>query len=610
MTMISPDSPANSPAEQNPQPTKSPAGQAPAPTPVASHVTSANPVQTNALSAVLPTATIEISLFAPTINGAALTACFTRWQELPMAKDAHGYWRILVDLPDGDYSYRFRVQTKSWFYEKDQWVTVTDPKATRVDERTGNGILRVRNGKVSCDEYQWQHDAKPLPANNELIIYELHVADFSGGEADVWQRGKFKDVIDKLDYLADLGINCLELLPVKEFPGNYAWGYTPQYLFAPESAYGPPEDLKALVDAAHARGMRVIFDGVYNHAHTDTPLASIDHDYWFHHNPKDRNMSWGPQYNYDHTDPALNIMPAREFIKENLQYWVSQYHIDGIRYDAAAQIESYEVMRMMADTARGAAGIKPFINIAEYLPDKPDLVGFPDSGKPMDACWHDSFFWTVADQTIAHGNLDLERVKCVLQPRLQGFSDCTQIVNYASNHDHLRLMPHMAKSLVFDEHAFRRAKLAATLVMTAVGIPMIWMGEEFGDYHPKNTDPEKIDWTLLANENNKNLHAHYKRIIQLRRENKALHNTDLDYLFEHKDDGILAYLRQHNENDTSRKIVVIANLRDRDYSTYTVPFLPEDGEWTDWFTGQKVEIQDKKWTGPLHPWQAVVLVKG
>ncbi len=599
MTTIS----TNTAVESSNQPTKSPNAQ---PT-VASQIVSASPVTTDKLSAILPTATIEISLFAPTINGAALIGCFTRWQEIPMAKDQQGYWRILVDLPDGDYSYRFRVQSKSWFYEKDQWVTVTDPKATRVDERTGNGILRIRNGKVSCDEYQWQHDAKPLPANNELVIYELHVADFSGGEADVWQRGKFKDVIDKLDYLADLGINCLELLPIKEFPGNYAWGYTPQYLFAPESAYGPPEDLKALIDNAHAKGMRVIFDGVYNHAHTDTPLASIDHDYWFHHAPKDANMSWGPQYNYDHTDTALNIMPAREFIKENLQYWVSQYHIDGIRYDAAAQIESYDVMRMMSDTARGAAGQKPFINIAEYLPDNPGLVGFPDSGKPMDACWHDSFYWTLADQTIAHGNLDLERIKSVLQPRFQGFSDCTQIVNYTSNHDHLRLMPHMAKSLVFDEHAFRRAKLAATLVMTAVGIPMIWMGEEFGDYHPKNTDPEKIDWTLLANENNKQLREHYKRVIQLRRENRALQNTDLDFLFEHKEDGLLAFLRQ---DGTGKKIVVIANLKDRQHDTYTIPFLPEDGEWQNWLTNQPVDIKDKKWTGPLAPWEAVILVKG
>ncbi len=408
------------------------------------------------LAAILPTATLELALFAPTIDKAALIADFSRWQELAMAKDAQGNWRITLELPDGDYAYRFKVLSKSWFNPPETWVTVTDPKATRVDSRTGNGLLRVRQGKIVVDEYRWKHDDKPLPANNELIIYELHVADFSGGEADPFQRGQFKHVTEKLDYLVDLGVNCLELLPIKEFPGDYAWGYTPQYLFAPENAYGPPEDLKQLIDECHARGIRVIFDGVYNHAHTETPLAQIDHDYWFHHEPKDKSMSWGPQYNYEHYDSGIDVMPARKFIHENITYWVGQYHIDGLRYDAAKQIENFDAMRMMSDAGRAAAGWKdghagkPFINIAEYLPESPDLAGPPDSGKPMDACWQDAFFWRLANDAIAEGKLDLEAVKSVIHPIHRGFGDCTpEVVNYASNHDHLRLMPHMAKSLVF-----------------------------------------------------------------------------------------------------------------------------------------------------------------
>ena len=111
-----------------------------------------------------------------------------------------------------------RAQSKSWFYAQDKWVTITDPWATRVDGKTDNGILRIRKEKSARDEYVWKHDDHPLPPNNQLIIYELHVADFSGGEADPWQRGKFKHVTEKLDYLADLGINCVELLPIKEYP--------------------------------------------------------------------------------------------------------------------------------------------------------------------------------------------------------------------------------------------------------------------------------------------------------------------------------------------------------------------------------------------------------
>jgi 1,4-alpha-glucan branching enzyme len=581
---------------------------------------STQPVTSAPLPALLPTATVELSLFAPTLEAAALTGDFSRWQDLPMVRDKAGNWRIALELPDGDYAYQFHVPSRSWFYEPGTWVHVTDPKATRVDGNTGKGIFRIRHGKVSVDEYQWKHDDKPLPANNELIIYELHVADFSGGEADPWQRGKFKHVTEKLDYLVDLGINCIELLPIQEYPGEYAWGYTPQFLFAPESAYGPPEELKRLIDECHARGIRVIFDGVYNHASTETPLAQIDHDYWFHHDPKDRAMSWGPQYNYEFHDKAHDVMPARKFVHENIDFWVREYHIDGIRYDAAKQLENFDAMKMMADTGRLAAGWsknadghwtagKPFINIAEYLPETPDLVGPPEAGgagKPMDAAWHDSFFWTVADKTIAHGELDFEGVKACLQPLRKGFTDCTQLVNYASNHDHLRLMAHMAKSLVFDVPAFQRAKLAATLVLTAVGIPMIWMGEEFADYHGKAMDPQKIDWTLLANENNKALHAHYKRMIALRRTHPGLHGNELEFLFEHAADGLLVFTR-FPKDAPDRKVLVIANLRDRAHASYTVTNLP-DGRWKDWLTDEELTIENHTLTTPLDPWQARVLV--
>ncbi|HVS71903.1 MAG TPA: alpha-amylase family glycosyl hydrolase [Phycisphaerae bacterium] len=559
------------------------------------------------IPAILPTATVELSLFAPTIDSAAIAGDFTRWQDLPMTKDNAGNWRIAIELPDGDYEYRFKLPTKSWFYEPGKIVTITDPKATRVDPDTGNGVLRIRQGKIVVDEYHWQHDDHPLPANNELVIYELHVADFSGGEADIYQRGQFKHVTEKLDYLADLGINCLELLPIKEYPGEYAWGYTPQYFFAPESAYGKPEDLKHLIDEAHARGMRVIFDGVYNHGHTDTPLAQIDHDYWFHHDPKDKNLAWGPQYNYEFTDPNTGIMPARKFINENIEFWVGQYHIDGIRFDAAKQIENFDALRMMKETGHRVAGNKPFIAIAEYLPESPDIAGPLDSGKPMDAVWQDSFYWTIGDQAIAHGHPDLERIKDVLHPMRRGFSDCTQIVNYCSNHDHLRLMPHMAKSLVFDEPAFARAKLAATLVFTAVGIPMIWMGEEFADYHGKAMDPQKIDWTLLANDHNKELREHYKKMIHLRRENTALHRNDLAFFYEHAADGILAFARW---DDTGKQVVVIANFKDQPHDPHEVTNFPDGDTWTDYLTGEKVEIKNHQWTGPLAPWEAKVFIRG
>jgi 1,4-alpha-glucan branching enzyme len=129
-------------------------------------------------------APIEFKLFAPYNKGAALIGSFSNWEEIPMEKDEEGYFRTRVELEDGVYQYKFRVQSKSWFLEADQWVDVVDPYATDIDDPSQNGLVRIKDGDRIVDTYVWQHDDKPLPADRELVIYEMHVADFSGGEAD------------------------------------------------------------------------------------------------------------------------------------------------------------------------------------------------------------------------------------------------------------------------------------------------------------------------------------------------------------------------------------------------------------------------------------------
>ena len=117
-------------------------------------------------------------------------------------------------------------------------MEVIDPYATDVDAPAKIGVVRIKDGKRIVDAYVWQHDDKPLPGDHELVIYEMHVADFSGGEDDSHKRGKYQDAIEKLDYLSELGINGIELMPVNEYPGDYSWGYKVRHFFATESSYG------------------------------------------------------------------------------------------------------------------------------------------------------------------------------------------------------------------------------------------------------------------------------------------------------------------------------------------------------------------------------------
>ena len=190
--------------------------------------------------------TIELGLFAPYNELVQLIGDWTQWQPVQMTKGEDGWWRASVDLADGDYLYKFRVKSLSWF-AKDKMLDVFDPYALSVtDEKEESAVLHPKWSAVNVD-YKWQHDDVPLPVNRDVVIYELHVGDFSGKK-----RGHFTDVIERLDYLRDLGINCIELMPVKEFPGK-GWGYTLRSLFAVENSYGVPEDLCRLIDEAHAQ---------------------------------------------------------------------------------------------------------------------------------------------------------------------------------------------------------------------------------------------------------------------------------------------------------------------------------------------------------------------
>ena len=230
---------------------------------------------------------IELGLFAPYNEVVELIGSWNEYKTIPLTKAEDGWWRHRLDLPDGEYRYKFRIKSNSYF-ALGEMLEVFDPYCISVsDDGKEMSILRVENGRQNEFSYVWKHDDVPLPTNDKLVIYEMHVGDFTRGlgtraEDGKWEKGRFKDAIAKLDHLFELGINCVELMPIKEFPGE-SWGYNIRSLFAIENTYGPAADFCELIDECHARGMRVVIDGVYNHADVDCPLAKIDYEYWFYH---------------------------------------------------------------------------------------------------------------------------------------------------------------------------------------------------------------------------------------------------------------------------------------------------------------------------------------
>lgn len=517
----------------------------------------------------------QFRLFAPNNTEANLIADFSDWQDITMEKGEDGYFHITLSLADGEYQYRFNIRSKSWFNKEDEWKIITDPYATNVHPETQNSILRIKSGQKIVDDYNWKHEATNLPENPQLVIYEMHVGDFSGGEEDGFTRGKYTDVTAKLNYLADLGVNCLELMPLKSNPGDFNWGYSPVHYFTPEENFGTTEELKALVDECHGLGIRVIVDGVYNHASTENPLTQIDHDYWFRREGKDPEQNWGPEFDYGSWDENLGINPALQFVTDSIRFWIMEYHIDGIRFDAAKQIDNFDALGSFVQNARKMSDMKPFFTVAEYIPPSPEVT---EPEGPVESCWNNSFMYTVVDYLSGEGT-DLERMKDAIDATRLGFKNATSVTNYLANHDQNRLFRKLGEKGILDAELYTRAKLGALILMTSIGVPMIWMGEEFGEHVPMSESTNKINWTLLESEPNKELFSYYRRLIRLRTTNDAFRSAQIEFFFEDVDAGVLCF---HRFDDNGNNVTVVLNLSDNDLENYTITNFPITGDCHEW----------------------------
>lgn len=531
---------------------------------------------------------VELGLFAPYNKKIQLIGSWTDWKPVDLERGEDGWWRTRVELKDGDYHYKFRVESNS-FFSQGQTVDVFDPYALSItNDVDENTILRVRDGKRVDVAYAWKHDDKPLPVNRDLVIYEMHVGDFTGGHGDhgkgqEYEKGQLKHVIDKLDYLKDLGVNCIELMPVKEFPGK-GWGYSLRSLFAVDSSYGPPEDLCRLIDEAHGKGIRVVIDGVYNHAEEKCPLALIDFQFWFHHpNPDPEMLQWGPKFNYAYYDEKLGVFPARKYVTESIRFWVETFHIDGVRFDATRAIADFKILRELTDVAHEKAdGIKAFFTVAEHVPEDPAITN-REAGAPMDSAWHDGYARLL--QAIVIGkeidglpSANLDKLAEMMDLKANGYQTSDRLVNFIGNHDFKRILYLLGEDAkVFDDAAFRRVKLGTALLFASPGLPMLWMGQEFGFSSEKTLDPRPLDWTLLKNQRNADLLQFHKNLIAARKEYAALRADGLSVVLEDQERLVFGFKRFDDEGNVA---VVVGNLKDTRAGDFEIAGVDlQDGSW-------------------------------
>ncbi|HEX3176735.1 MAG TPA: malto-oligosyltrehalose trehalohydrolase [Methylomirabilota bacterium] len=287
----------------------------------------------------------------------------------PLLAEERGYFCGTAPLREGD-RYRYRL---------DGGELYPDPASRRQPEGP-HGPSEV----VNPDAFRWTDGGWRGVTRRGQVIYEMHVGTFT-------REGTWASAARQLAELARFGITVIEMMPVADFPGHFGWGYDGVALFAPTRLYGAPDDLRAFVDRAHGVGIAVILDVVYNHLGPDgNYLGAYSPDYF-----TDRYVNeWGEAVNFDGPDAE----PVREFFASNAAYWIDEFHMDGLRFDATQQIFDASPEHILADMARRARAAAPdrrVFLVAENEPQEARVVRPPERGGfGFDAMWNDDFHHT------------------------------------------------------------------------------------------------------------------------------------------------------------------------------------------------------------------------
>lgn len=402
---------------------------------------------------------------------------------IPMEPREGGYFDLTVE--------GVRAGDRYW-YVLDGEKALPDP-ASRFQP---DGVHKA-SAVIDPDAFAWTDRDWRGIAFKDLIIYELHTGTFT-------PTGTFEAIIPHLEYLKqDVGITAIELMPVAQFPGRRNWSYDGTYLYAPQSTYGGPQGLKALINACHAIGLAVILDVVYNHLGPEGNYLASFGPYF-----TDRYRTpWGDAINYDGADSD----EVRHFIVSNALHWVTEYHIDALRLDAIHGIYDFSATHILQELAAAVhdqarrLGRRIFVTAESALNDTRVVTPPEQGGYGLDAQWNDDFHHalrTVLTKERAGYYQDYEGLKHLAKAMNDGFvysgqysryhrrrhgnssKGCapSRFIVFSQNHDQIgnRAFGDRLSTQV----SFEALKVAAAAVLLSPNIPLLFMGEESGETAP------------------------------------------------------------------------------------------------------------------------------
>lgn len=517
-----------------------------------------------------------------------------------------------------------------YFYELDGGAPRPDPASCFQPEGVHGPSQTIDHGAFPWEDRSWEGIAL-----EDYVIYELHTGAFT-------PEGTFGAIIPRIPYLKDLGITALEIMPVAQFPGGRNWGYDGVYPFAVQNTYGGPRGLKALVNECHKAGLAVIMDVVYNHLGPEGNYLSEFGPYF-----TDRYKTpWGRAVNLD--GPYSD--EVRRYFIENALHWFRRYHVDALRVDAVHGIYDFSArhfLEELKETVRGGiTGRKAYV-IAESDLNDVRVIAPPDrGGYGLDAQWNDDFHHALHTQLTGECKgyyMDFAGLEYLVKAMREGFvysgqysrfrkrrhgsssaeRPARQFVVFSQNHD--QVGNRMLGDRLSEGLPLEKLKLAAGLVILSPYIPLLFMGEEYGEKAPfqyfvshtdealveavrrgrreefshfqwegEVPDPQaeatflrsKIDIGLRLGGQHKALFDYYKTLIRLRKELSPLRNLSKEEMEirDFPEEKVICVRRWHG----GQQVLLAASFNDGPVKLK----VPLAGRWE-----QVLDSASERWAG-------------
>jgi glycosidase len=548
-------------------------------------------------------------LHAPYKNYAFATGDFTSWRicdkgYMKRTPDAERYWLNIDGLEPGkEYRFQYFIDNELYIADpyadkvldpwNDSFITEeTFPGLIGYPQDTASGIVSVL--QTSQTPYTFKTTGYQPPEKSNLMIYELLIRDFVA-------KHDFRTLIDTLGYLDNLGVNAVELMPVCEFEGNLSWGYNPSFYFAPDKYYGPKNDMKAFVDSCHARGVAVIMDIVLNHCAGQSPFVQLYLDHyatdeiimktpnpWFNASSPNRVYKFGADFN--HESPS-----TQELVDRINAYWLTEYHIDGFRFDftkgftnTAGDGSAYDasriaILKRMADKIWS---VKPdaYIILEHFAPD----------AEEKELANYGMMLWGNKNNDYCEAAMGYSSDLTTASYLGRGWA-VPNLVTYMESHDEQRLM---YKTITWGDAteayntknksvALQRMQLDALFFLSIPGPKMIWQFGELG-YDVSideggRTSEKPIKWEYYSDEDRHRLYLTYKLLNDLRKNESVFRTTSYSW-------SLSTPQKWLQLSDQTMKVNILGNFGIT--SSAINPSFPQTGKWYEYFSGDSISVSD------------------